>query len=90
MTNNVFSRPKKSRAVNSKSKVILIAFFENQNVMHYKIVPAGQIINDPLYVLVLKRLRATIRKKMFRQMTRRMVTVSCFLSHTDCRAEWLV
>ncbi|GBM40532.1 hypothetical protein AVEN_76938-1 [Araneus ventricosus] len=56
-------RPKKSRHVKSKKIVMLIAFFDNEVVVHHEFVPAGQIVNCPFYVQVLKRLREAIRRK---------------------------
>lgn len=56
-------RPKKSRHVKSKTKVMLIAFFDNEGVVHHEFVPAGQTVNGPFYVQVLKRVREAVRRK---------------------------
>ncbi|GBL89961.1 hypothetical protein AVEN_234677-1 [Araneus ventricosus] len=42
---------------------MLIAFFDNEDVVYHEFVPAGQTVNGPLHVQVLKRLRETIRRK---------------------------
>lgn len=53
----------KKSDVKPKIKVMLIVFFLNKIVVHYDFVPAGQIMNSPLYVQVLKRLREAILRK---------------------------
>ncbi|GBM62569.1 hypothetical protein AVEN_95548-1 [Araneus ventricosus] len=49
--------------MSNPKKVIPIAFFDNEGVVHHEFVPAGQSVNGPFYVQVLKRLREEIRRK---------------------------
>ena len=56
-------RPKKSRLVKSKEKLMLIAFFDIDGVMHHEFVPPGQTVNGHFYVQVLQRLRDAVRRK---------------------------
>jgi transposase len=56
-------RPKKSRLVKSKEKVMLIAFFDIDGVVHHEFVPPGQTVNGHFYVHVLQRLRDAVRRK---------------------------
>jgi len=43
-------RPKKSRLVKSKEKVMLIAFFNIDGVVHHEFVLPGQIVNGHFYM----------------------------------------
>jgi len=52
-----FPWPKKGRQVRSKTKVILLAFFESEGIVHHECAPDEQTINKELYVEVLRRLR---------------------------------
>ena len=54
---------KKARQVRSKTKVMLLVFFDHEGIVHYEFAPAGQTINKEYYVEVLKRLREAVRKK---------------------------
>ena len=56
-------RPKKSCLVKSKEKVMLIAFFDIDGVVHDEFVPPGQTVNGHFYVQVLQRLRDAIWRK---------------------------
>ncbi|GBM30466.1 hypothetical protein AVEN_237693-1 [Araneus ventricosus] len=58
-------RPKKSRHVKSppQKKLMLIEFFDNEGVVHHEFAPAGQTVDGPFYLQVLKRLRVVIRRK---------------------------
>jgi len=56
-------RPKKSRIVKSKEKVMLIAFFDIDGVVHHEFVPPGQTVNSHFYVQVLQMLRDAVRRK---------------------------
>lgn len=55
------SRPKKSRHVKSKTKVMPTAFFNNEGMVHHAHIPTGQIVNGLLQVL--KRLSDAIQRK---------------------------
>ena len=56
-------RPKKGRQVRSKTKVMLLAFFDYEGIVHHEYVPDGQTINKALYLEVLRRLRESVRRK---------------------------
>ena len=56
------SRPKKSRLLKSKVRILLIAFFDNKGNIHKEFVPAGQTIIASFYQTVLNRLRHRIRR----------------------------
>ena len=56
-------RPKKSCLVKSKEKVMLIAFFDIDGVVHHKFTPPGQTVNGRFYVQVLQRLRDAVQWK---------------------------
>ncbi|UYV76189.1 hypothetical protein LAZ67_13002976 [Cordylochernes scorpioides] len=56
-------RPKKSRILKSRNKVLLVAFFENKGIVHHEYLPAGQTVIKEMYLSILRRLREAIRKK---------------------------
>jgi len=56
-------RPKKSCLVKSKEKVMLIAFFDIDGVVHHELVPPGQTVNGHFYVQGLQRLRDAVWRK---------------------------
>ncbi|UYV62166.1 hypothetical protein LAZ67_1008078 [Cordylochernes scorpioides] len=41
-------RPKKSRILKSRNKVLLVAFLDNKGIVHHEYLPAGQTIDMPL------------------------------------------
>jgi len=49
-------RTKNSRLQKPKVKTMLIAFFDNDGIVHKEFVPAGQTVNSAFYEEVLKRL----------------------------------
>lgn len=55
--------PKKARMSKSLVKVMLIAFFDMEGLLHIEFVPRGCAVNAIFYVEVLKRLRESIRRK---------------------------
>lgn len=55
-------RPTKSRLQKSKVKTMLIAFFDNDGIIHKEFVPPGQTVNAAFYEDVLKRLLQRIRR----------------------------
>jgi len=55
--------PKKSSLVKSKEKVMLIAFFDIDRVVHLEFVPPGQTVNGHFYVQVLQKLHDAVRRK---------------------------
>ncbi|GBM34227.1 hypothetical protein AVEN_60569-1 [Araneus ventricosus] len=61
MAHNVLSSTKE--IMSYPKKRMLIVFFDNKGVVHHEFVPAGQTVNVPFYMQVLKRLRETIRRK---------------------------
>ena len=56
-------RPKKSRQIRSKIKVMLPVFFDYLGVVHYEFLPTGQKVNKEYYLNVMRRLRNAIRLK---------------------------
>ena len=56
-------RPKKGRQVRSKTKVMLLAFFDSEGIVHHEYAPDGQTINKEFYLEVLRRLRESVRRK---------------------------
>jgi transposase len=56
-------RPKKVCQVRSKVKVMLIVFFDMEDIVHYEYVPQGQTVNQQFYLQVLKRLRLAVSRK---------------------------
>ncbi|GBM18903.1 hypothetical protein AVEN_137273-1 [Araneus ventricosus] len=64
MAHNVLSSTKEIMSCQiQKKKVMLIAFFDNEGVVHHEFVPAGQTVNGPFNVQALKRLGEPIRRK---------------------------
>jgi len=49
--------------VRSKTKVILLAFFDSEGIVHHEHAPDRQTINKEFYVEVLRRLRESVRRK---------------------------
>ncbi|XP_068204662.1 protein GVQW3-like [Palaemon carinicauda] len=58
-----FPAHKKARMSKSLVKVMLIAFFDMEELVHIEFVPRGCAVNAILYVEVLKRLRESIIRK---------------------------
>jgi len=56
-------RSKMGRQVRSKTKVMLLAFFVSEGIVHHQYVPDGQTINREFYVEVLRCLRESVRRK---------------------------
>ncbi|UYV73965.1 hypothetical protein LAZ67_11001627 [Cordylochernes scorpioides] len=56
-------RPKKSRILKSRSKVLLDAFLDNREIVHHEYLPAGQTVIKEMYLGIHRRLREAIRKK---------------------------
>jgi len=56
-------RPKKGRQVRSKTKVMLLAFFDSEGNVHHEYASDGKTINEEFYVEVLRRLRESFRQK---------------------------
>ena len=54
---------KKGRQVRSKTKVMLLAFFRSEGIIHHEYPPDGQTINKEFYLEVLRRLRESVRRK---------------------------
>ncbi|UYV81739.1 ADCY3 [Cordylochernes scorpioides] len=57
-------RPKKSRILKSRNKVLLVAFLDNKGIVHHEYLPAGQTVIKKMYLDILLHLREAIRKKM--------------------------
>ena len=56
-------RPKKGRQVRSKTKVMLLEFFDSEGIVHHEYAPDRQTINKEFYVEVLRRLCESVRRK---------------------------
>ncbi|UYV78282.1 hypothetical protein LAZ67_16000780 [Cordylochernes scorpioides] len=56
-------RPKKSRLLKSRNKVLLVAFLDKKGIFHPEYLPAGQTVIKDMYLGILRRLREAIRKK---------------------------
>jgi len=56
-------RPKKGRQVRSKTKIMLLAFFDSEGIVHHEYAPDRQTINKEFYVEFLRRLRESFRRK---------------------------
>jgi len=46
-----------------KTKIMLLAFFDSEGIVHHKYAPDGQTINKEFYLKVLRRLRESVRRK---------------------------
>jgi len=55
-------RPKKALQVKSNNKTMLIAFFDNDGLVHHEFVPTGQTVNKEFYKTVLQRLHYAVRR----------------------------
>ncbi|UYV62136.1 hypothetical protein LAZ67_1007951 [Cordylochernes scorpioides] len=55
-------RPKKSRLLKSRNKVLLVAFLDKKGIFHHEYLPAGQTVIKDMYLAILRRLREAIRK----------------------------
>jgi len=47
----------------SKTKVMLLVFFDSQGIVHHEYAPDGQIINKQFYLEVLQHLHESVRRK---------------------------
>ncbi|UYV69367.1 hypothetical protein LAZ67_6003336, partial [Cordylochernes scorpioides] len=56
-------RPKKSRILKPRNKVLLVTFLDNKGIVHHEYLPAGQTVIKEMYLGILRRLREAIRKK---------------------------
>ena len=56
-------RPKKARVFKSKTKALLIAFFDVHGTVHAEFLPQGQTINQHLYKNILRGLMRSVREK---------------------------
>ena len=56
-------RPKKARMQESKLKMMLICFFDQEGIVHWEFVAPGMMVNADFYCDVLRRLRENLRCK---------------------------
>ena len=56
-------KPKKARQVQSNVKIMLISFFDANEIVHKEFVPPGQTVNQQFYLQALKRLHDSVWKK---------------------------
>jgi hypothetical protein len=54
---------KEGAQVRSKTKVMLLVFFDYEGIVHHKYVPDGQAINKAFYLEVLRRLCESVHRK---------------------------
>ena len=71
-------RPKKARVFKSKTKVMLIAFFDVRGFVHAESLPQGQTINQHVYKNSLRRLMRSVREKR-----RELLETRSWLLHHD-------
>ena len=57
-------RPKKARVFKSKTKVMLIAFFDVHGIVHAEFLLQGQTVNQHVYKNILRSLMRSVRKKI--------------------------
>lgn len=55
--------PKKAHQLKSNLKTMLICFFDIKGIIHSEFVPQSQTVNQPFYLVVLKRLRRSVARK---------------------------
>ena len=73
---------KKGRQVRSKIKVMLLAFFDSEGIVHHEYAPDGQTINKEFYLEVLRRLREQSCAPVFDQKRHRSVTTAAMLTRS--------
>ncbi|GFX57771.1 mariner Mos1 transposase [Trichonephila clavipes] len=56
-------QPKKARQVRSKIKVMLIVFFDADEIVHPEYAPQEQTVNKEFYLDVMRRLREAVHRK---------------------------
>ena len=56
-------RPEKARVFKSKTKVMLITFFDVHGIVHAEFLPQGQAINQHVYKNILQHLTRSVREK---------------------------
>jgi [histone H3]-lysine36 N-dimethyltransferase SETMAR len=56
-------RPTKTRAVKSKVKAMVIAFFDSRGMIHTEFVPSGRTVTGQFYTGVMNNLRGRIRRE---------------------------
>ena len=71
-------RPKKARVFKSKTKLMLIAFFDVRGIVRAELLPQGQTINQHVYKNILRRLLHSLREKR-----RGLWETSSWLLHHD-------
>jgi len=74
---STFPRPKKGRQVRSKTKVILLAFFDSEGIVHHEYAPDGQTINKEFYVEVLRLCVNKVRRKRLDPAPRQCARILC-------------
>jgi len=85
-------RPKKERQVRSKTLVMLLAFFDSEGIVHHEYALDGQTINKEFYLVVLRHLLESVRRK--RPENGGMTTGSCTTTmrphtlHILCSSLW--
>ena len=62
MEEHIVTKTQKRR-LKSKTKVMLIAFFNVHGIVHAEFLPQGQMINQHVYKSILRRLMRSVREK---------------------------
>jgi len=63
MEEHIVTRPQKTRMFKSKTKVMLITFFDVHGIVHAEFLPQGQTINQHVYKNILQHLMHSVREK---------------------------
>ena len=63
MEERIATKTQKARVFKSKTKVMLIAFFDVHGIVHAKFLSQGQTINQHIYKNILRRLMRSVREK---------------------------
>ena len=63
MEERIVAKTQKARVFKSKTKVMLIAFFDVHGIVHAEFLSQGQTINQHVYKNILRRLMCSVREK---------------------------
>ena len=63
MEEHIVTKTQKARVFKSKTKVMLIAFFDVHRIVLAEFLSQGQIINQHVYKNILQRLMRSVREK---------------------------
>ena len=60
MEERIVTKIQNTRVIKSKTKMMLIAFFDIQGIVHEEFLPPGQTINQQVYKNILRRLMRSV------------------------------